>query len=314
MNSKSSIVNSKLRGGFSLAEVLIAIAILTIALVMVGASFPVGVAMTANVAERTIAAVVADQAFAMMKLYGISTGAAAWNTPLILISPAPSETIRQNWLPFESVVASPLPADPCEVFAYPCDKGLIEKSESVYYWSALCKRELDAAGIPTGDVRVVVFVSRKVGLENTKYPVYYGPTDIAVAPPISLNDWPRPILLFTDRNANRVFDAGDACTYTQDPSLGRRSVQIAMFPPPVQRIYLNAGAFVLEDAMGEVYRITDRADVAPPAVTMATITLDRDLVRKPVAPDKNYRFWVVPPGIGTSRNPCIAVYQKVIKF
>jgi|GEM_PF-281499 len=301
--------------GFSLTEVLIAIAILVIALVMVGASFPVGVAMTTNVAERTIAAVVADEAFAKIKLYGlrdvsksVSDVSSAWYTPSFSVTL--SEMVRQEWVPFETVAAS-LPGDRREVFAYPSDTDMIQSGDSVYYWSALCRRELNSAGIPTGEVRIVVFVSRRVGGGNVKYPVYYEREGEAAAPPVPLNDWPRPVLLFNDNNSDTVFNSGDLCVIRRMPGSSARTVRILGKTPSAdpgrQRIYLNPGCFVLDDTTGEVYRVVERT-------TSDFIFLDRDFVEKSLNPQANYKLWVVPTGIGTTRNPCIAVYQKVLKF
>lgn len=302
------------RRGFSLAEVLIAIAILTIALVMVGASFPVGVAMTANVAERTIASVVADQAFAMIKLYGVNTTSSEWNTPQISVAAKPTgtELVRQEWQPYEKVARYSLPTDEDklkEIFAYPSDRNLIKNGDSVYYWAALCKRELDSSGNPTGNVRVVVFVSRKVGLANTEYPLYFNREgeDLAAIPPVKLNTWPKPVLLYEERNGNLVLSPGpptDRLIFS-DVFTGR-NLKIQSPTPGRQRIYLNPGCFILDDDTGEIYRVMARND------TDGYITIDRDHIC--ASTKRSFKFWVVPPGIGTSRNPCIAVYQKVIKF
>ncbi|HSV27402.1 MAG TPA: hypothetical protein VLH60_05865, partial [Sedimentisphaerales bacterium] len=306
--------------------VLIAIAILTIALVMVGASFPVGVAMTANVTDRTIAAVVADQAFAMIKLHGlrhldrpVNDSTSAWYRPSFMSG---GELVRQEWIPFEDVVGSPLPADAAAreaIFAYPSDPEFVRRGETAYYWSALCRRELDASGNPTRNVRVVVFVSRKILGPRIEYPLYFerqGENTTAV-PPVTLNQWPKPILTFRDNNGNQRFDGGDRPIFSQPSGLDSRTVNImhqpppvSLPPPPVQRAYMQAGSFILEDTTGELYRITDRRD----GPLSSTFTLDRPLVRKITGPGVNYKFWVVPPAIGTTRKPCIAVYQKVIKF
>jgi len=55
--------------GFSLTEVLIAVGILMVGMLMVAGLFPVAIHLTAVSTERTIGAVVADEAFAKMRLY-----------------------------------------------------------------------------------------------------------------------------------------------------------------------------------------------------------------------------------------------------
>ena len=56
--------------GFSLAEVMMATGILAIGFVFIASVFPVGVKLTAVATEQTIAPIVADEAFAKIKLYG----------------------------------------------------------------------------------------------------------------------------------------------------------------------------------------------------------------------------------------------------
>ena len=59
------------RHGFSLTEVVIAIGLLAVGMLFIAGSFPVSVHFTTVATERTIAATVADEAFAKIKLYGI---------------------------------------------------------------------------------------------------------------------------------------------------------------------------------------------------------------------------------------------------
>jgi prepilin-type N-terminal cleavage/methylation domain-containing protein len=65
--------NKKRHTGFSLVEVLMAIGILTIGLLLVATMFPAAIYMTSIASERTMAAIVADEAFAKIQLYGIIT-------------------------------------------------------------------------------------------------------------------------------------------------------------------------------------------------------------------------------------------------
>jgi prepilin-type N-terminal cleavage/methylation domain-containing protein len=319
---KFEIVNSKLRPGFSLVEVLMAIGILTIALVMVGTSFPVGVAMTTNVAERTIAAVVADEAFAKMRIYNINLNSGNWTKPVVPIPFSSGQTTQQKWLPYTEVVLNPIPATE---FAYPSDPAMIAKNESVYYWSALCRRELDSAGNPTRQVRVVVFVSRKAGI-NTRFPKYCAlsnPVTLA-DPDAAMVDYPRPVLIFRDINNNLALDAGDGgglgpLILTSAGTSGRNVGMIGWLLSAVdsarQASYLNAGCFVLDDDTGEIYRIIERTETRSGQTLLRSVVLDRDFIPAPVTPPMYaYKFWVVAPGAGTTRNPCIAVYQKIIRF
>jgi prepilin-type N-terminal cleavage/methylation domain-containing protein len=299
---KCETANIGSRPGFSLAEVLIAIAILSIALVMVGVSFPIGVMMTTNVAERSTAAVVADEAFAKMKLYGINRTSSAWTGGTMVVSKV---AYTQQWIPYGSVSSLSIPD---EEFSYPSTGDV---NDRVYFWSAICRREMDIAGNPTGRVRVVVFVSRKTGVAS-QFPKYFT-TD----PVTDLKSYPRPILVFRDTNNDRVFGLPNGTTlvdnmvFTRAGTSGRFVGMVVKTTPAdqaVQRPYLNPGCFILDDDTGELYRILERAETAP-----AGIWLDRDFT--PVnTTNLGYKFWVVPPAVGASKNPCIAVYQRVLDF
>jgi Tfp pilus assembly protein PilV len=55
--------------GFSLTEVLLAIGTLAVGMLFIAGVFPVGIHFTTIASERTIAAVVTDEAFAKIRLY-----------------------------------------------------------------------------------------------------------------------------------------------------------------------------------------------------------------------------------------------------
>ncbi len=131
--------------GFSLTEVLLAVATLAVGMIFISGTFLTGIHFSMIATERTIAAVVADEAFAKIRLYGVN-----------LADP----NLAANQLKrFEAL--NPIAQDE---FAYPSTKRLAEKQ---YYWSALCRPvQSDPANRL---VQVTVFVSRKVG-SGTMYP------------------------------------------------------------------------------------------------------------------------------------------------
>lgn len=131
--------------GFSLVEVLLAVATLAIGMIFIGGTFFTAIHFTTLATERTIAAVVADEAFAKIRLYGIN------------LSDPNMATDRLTR--FETL--NPIPSDE---FLYPSTKTLGEKQ---YCWSALCRSA--ASGSGNRLVQVTVFVSRKVG-SSTTYP------------------------------------------------------------------------------------------------------------------------------------------------
>lgn len=133
------------KSGFSLTEVLLAVGTLAIGMVFIGGTFLVGIHLSTIATERTIAAVVADEAFAKIKLYGID--------------PADSDLAVDQLISFET-----LNAIAADEFAYPSTKTRFNKQ---YYWSALCRRV--NSDLNNRLVQVTVFISRKVG-SGTRYP------------------------------------------------------------------------------------------------------------------------------------------------
>ncbi len=134
------------KSGFSLTEVLLALGTLAIGMTFVSGTFLAGIYLSTISTEQTIASVVAEEAFAKIRLFGL--GSAGQN-------PAVDRLTRYETL------NSTVPADE---FAYPSTR--IE-SDKQYYWSALC-RSVDSN--PANRlIQVTVFVSRKVG-PGTTYP------------------------------------------------------------------------------------------------------------------------------------------------
>jgi hypothetical protein len=131
--------------GFSLTEVLLAVGTLAIGMIFIGGTFLTGIHFATVATERTIAAVVADEAFAKVRLYGVD-----FEDP--------------NFVSHQMMRYEELSTITAEEFAYPSTKISADKQ---YYWSALCRR-VDS-GSTNRLVQVTVFVSRKVGIRTT-YP------------------------------------------------------------------------------------------------------------------------------------------------
>jgi Tfp pilus assembly protein PilV len=134
------------KNGFSLTEVLLAMGTLAIGLTFVSGTFLAGIYLSTVSTERTIAAVVADEAFAKIRLYGIDS--------------ADPNLAVDRLTPFENLNTSV----PLDEFTYPSTKTLFDKQ---YSWSALCRPLY--SGSTNRFFQVTVFVSRKVGT-NTVYP------------------------------------------------------------------------------------------------------------------------------------------------
>jgi prepilin-type N-terminal cleavage/methylation domain-containing protein len=157
--------------GFSLTEVLMAVGILSIGLMLVATLFPAALYLTTIASERTMAAIVADGAFAKIKLFGL-TG-------------TPSSDI-EDYNDFTSM-------SPVE-FSYPSADPAGGVSQ--YYWSALLK-ETDPS-----EYLVTVFVSRKT---NPAHKYYKGADGGARPKMVSIEVQP----LAKDSPELTVADAGE---------------------------------------------------------------------------------------------------------
>ncbi|MHC4693394.1 MAG: type IV pilus modification PilV family protein [Planctomycetota bacterium] len=168
--------------GFSLTEVLLAIGIITVGMLFIAGAFPVGIHFTTIATERTISAVVANEAFAKIRLYDFNS-----------LSVLPVVGCVDY-----SVVSSGV-VNPVE-FSYPSDPN-IDISQKQYYWSALCRR-VDAD--PNNRlVQVTVFLCRKVGAgsrfwrrdPSPPYSLIQVSSPVPVPVPVSMGPGPKELTI-----------------------------------------------------------------------------------------------------------------------
>lgn len=239
--------------GFSLTEVLLAVGTLAVGMVFISGTFLTGIHFSTIATERSMAAVVADEAFAKIRIYGID-----FTDPNLAIN-------RQARFDSVSFI-------PAVEFAYPSANISTDKQ---YYWSALCRPVYADPGNRV--VQVTVFVSRKIGT-GTQYRNPADPFDLT-------NTSPFPSLI--NVGVSGAVDS-DVLTITGDIT------------------FINDGYTIVEDGTGNIYRVLERgADPAYPE----QITLARDKLWK-----GGDSVWVIPPPVSGGKNPCIAVYQKLISF
>lgn len=172
----------------------------------------------------------------------------------------------------------PLLIDPNE-FTYPSNTK--DFTGRRYFWSALCK----ATG--TNLVPVTVFVCRKVGANSV-----YWDRDLSGNPVAALR-WPVPVKIRIEPAASGRAD----------------ELQIINIGSGLnEATFVNDGCTIMDDTTGELYRVLERYPV-PDNV----IKVDRDFWKAGMTMPFYY-FWVVPQPVGGGRNPCIAIYQKEIRF
>jgi hypothetical protein len=280
--------------GFSLTEVLIATGILTVGFVLIAGTFPVGIKLTALATERTIGAVAADEAFAKIQLYGFGSVPSLW-PPEYWLNPNDPNTACVDY----AYVASPwfrtnefaYPEFVYPEFAYPStDTG----DERRYYWSAVCRHIVE-----TGDVQVIVFVSRTMGT-NASYP-YLKWDEVSDSWRWQTVNYPRPVKVRVAMSAIPkeidilVEDDGDA-----------------------RAEYVSDGAILVDAVSGQVMRVLERKHIE---VSDRDIVMLADLVD--ISKFSGW-LWVIPPSVQaiigwdteapavTGRYPCVGVYQRVL--
>jgi hypothetical protein len=138
--------------GFSLTEVLLAVATLATGMLFVGGTFVLGVYYSTRATEQTIAAVVAEEAVNKIRLYGLDAN-------------DPDQVIRNAGLTryVRDRQRRPVPVDQ---FRYP--SAAVEDSEKQYTWSALC-RWADP-NVDSHLLQVTVFVCRGLTAGDVQAP------------------------------------------------------------------------------------------------------------------------------------------------
>ena len=259
--------------GFSLTEVLLAVGTIAVGMLFIAGVFPVAIHFTTIASERTIAAVVADEAFAKIRLYGVIADFNSW--------PVPPAVACVDFRDVSYGAVSP------DEFSYPSDPN-IDISDRQFYWSALCR-------LPEGNylqndpnrlVQVTVFVCRKVGSGSRYW------RRVAPAPPMLITV-PDPVPVWINVSQPVGFNPDSLLVGDAIPA---DFVNEAAF--------INDGYTIVDNLTGQIYRVLERDAIVPDR-----IILDRLWQGGPVG-----AVWVVPPPINGGREPCIAIYQRVIRF
>jgi prepilin-type N-terminal cleavage/methylation domain-containing protein len=164
--------------GFSLTEVLLAIGIITVGMLFIAGVFPVGIHFTTIATERTIAAVVADEAFAKIRLYGVADFADFNSWPMSpVVACVDYRVVSSGMVNYE--------------FAYPSEPN-VDIFQKQYYWSALCRRVNPDPNNRL--VQVTVFVCRKIG-SGTMYQGWAGNWPVPMLVGVSMGPGPKELTI-----------------------------------------------------------------------------------------------------------------------
>ena len=332
---------------------LIATGIMAIGLVMIATIFPVGVKLTGMSAERSVAVVVADEAFAKIQLYGLRDFA-DWpaaqiaenaNDPLYL----PNWTdatydFCDDYLFTAEVIVKPgldtLWGTADDIYTSPGPDGVYGSSQDVdinlgdeflypsavmsvaekqkYHWSALCRRVSDK------DVQVTVFVMRKTFAGMNYYGYFQDRTSNPNDPqPVydSTSIWPMPVPVNVRYNYNGSVSPPlrELVIDLTDPiNADWQAVQAGLVFS-----FFDENYTIVNGRDGKIYRILEVKDADGDVNhTRETLVLyegwqwdgyDSDPSNPPTSAQVE-TIWVVPPGAGSTRYPCVGVFQKVIRF
>ncbi|MHC4722712.1 MAG: type IV pilus modification PilV family protein [Planctomycetota bacterium] len=307
--------------GFSLTEVLISIGILGMGILLVAGTFPVALHFSTIATERTIASAIAEEAFSKIQLYGLGATAlrASEDDPNIAGIQLHALISDYDVHAHKAVAAGVqthdeirnhvtlLPSLPENIYrfqaelTYPShdlivpqnfynnsmtnpteDTHILENQE--YCWSAilrLLEREAGTVPDPAVDrlVQVTVFVCRRGG-RNIRY--FESQWHGEMTSEVSI--WPQPVKIPMRRLT------------------GGLDSEIEFVNSINHKNLINDGYLIVDDNSGQMYRVMERYPTRD----------DRDLEWPSGVIQRN--FWVIPPPVTGGANPCIGVFQRLIRF
>jgi type II secretory pathway pseudopilin PulG len=290
--------------GFSVAEVLIAVGILAVAMMLIAGVFPVGIRFTQISIDRTTAAIVANEAFAKIQLCAQILPDV--NNAKITELSFTEQRDFNDW--FDTLDSLDDYLVDANTFSYPTDND-INFPDKQYCWSALL-RSLDSVSDPNiepvRDVQVTIFVSRRAGPAAKYYIPDLSSFGIPAYGSFTLNVAELPSALRI--KVEKVVPSGRA-----------NELEIT---DPAEKTFINDGDLIVDDPTGRIYRVVERYK----SPNDDLILLDKDFVEddwQGNPPQVSSRFvWVVAPGTNVAtgqmsvsgKSPCVGIYQKVIRF
>ncbi|MGH2272075.1 type IV pilus modification PilV family protein [Anaerohalosphaeraceae bacterium U12dextr] len=157
---------------------------------------------------------------------------------------------------------------------YPSVSGALEKK---YHWSAMVRKISDTT------LQTTVFVSRLLS-QNA---LYYDPNH---SQRLAVGKWPEPVSVQIEKK------------------IASKTLKIKpAMPNNTEYRFFTEGSVLLVSRTGALYRVVEIK--SSDNVVRDLLVLDRDY-----AESEANIVWVVPPAAGSTRNPCIGVYQRLLEF
>lgn len=293
--------------GFSLIEVLLATGILGVGLILIAMVFPVGIKLTSVAAERTVGTIAANEAAAKVQLWGLPPfadwTAAGPQNPTVF--PHTQCTEYLNLL--NQLYPAPAKDLTWDEFLYPSITVPVGEEAQKYHWSALCY------GVSDQEVLLTVFVTRQITSGMKYYYQKYVPAPVYDYTRGADGVWPSPVSVFLR------YDSATPNELMVLPADGNQDWDLVPGQTRTVFGFFNDTATIIEDRTGQLYRVQEYKDAVAPAGEKDTLVLTEPwqwpgYPNNPPAGTQILKFWVVPPGIGTGRNPVIDVTQTTIRM
>ena len=301
--------------GFSLTEVLLSLGILTVAMLFIAGVFPVGIHYATVSTDRTMAAVVADEAFAKLRLYDFQPTAALEyihpGDPAFTFSRDVNDVCKVAWPEYWDDSARGWRR--YEYF-YPSITYYTDGPEPRYTWAAILRQ----LGPDPKQIQATVFVCRYLGPNAEYYGRFPLGHSIGVPGELDFNVLhlqPMPVFVWV-RQPLSILNSDELIILPSDSIEEKR--------------FINDGCTIVDDETGQIYRVLERYGDDPGTVTIAEdhiIRLDRPFVQGTtyVPPELKGKVWVIPPRVDKTqigitdpppigKSPCVAVYQRIIRF
>lgn len=264
-----------MRGGFTLLEVLIAAVVIGLGLILVAMVFPVGIKLTTIATERTVGTLAVNEAVAKVQLWGFP--------PLVEWAPeinTPLNTPHTECILYPILLRKRFPLLTDAQFNVLTDSEFVYPSAAdggtgKYFTSVLC-RALDGS-----QVQITALAMRALAADSRFWK------------PNGDTDGQRPVPV-------KVKVGG----------INDRPLELEIKPEgwaaPAPYVFFVDGGTVIDDKSGQIYQVFE---VKTSGGTARYVVLDRAWKG-----GTNGTVWVVPPAVGSRRNPLVGVVQTVVSL